>query len=97
MKNKAFQCGNRVWVIIRDIYGEPMETQGQMLLAITNDTAFLTPYVFGLTTLDEHLAYHRRETLYNQDTALSVYPLSDCYTSKEEAEAVIEAASAEEE
>ena len=91
------KSGNRVWVVIRDLDGEPIETQGLMLIATTSNAAILTPYLPGRTDLEDHCAYHIRETLYMGRSDVCFYPISDCYSDKDDADAVVDAAIAEEE
>lgn len=96
MQENNYIPGREVWVVERDESGNACEVSGFVLLAKVSGAVILTPYICDMTELEELLEYHIEETRENYDTDLSVYPLYDCYTSKEAAKAALEAETGEE-
>ena len=84
-----FIPGEDVYVVERDEYGEPTEVSGYMLLAIVEQAVILTPYINDLETLDETLDSLIDETRDSFDVDLAVFPLEDCYKTRDEAHAAM--------
>ncbi len=83
--------GTGVWVVNRDEYGEACDVSGYMFLAEVSGFVILTDYISDLESLGDTMAYHAAETSENYDTNLAVFPADDCYLTREEAEAALEA------
>ncbi len=83
--------GTEVWVVNRDEYGEAYDASGYMFLAEVSGFVILTAYINDLEGLTDTMAYHADETSMNYDTNLVVYPAADCYLTREEAEAALDA------
>jgi hypothetical protein len=49
----------------------------------------LTPYINDLENLEELMDYHIEETRTDYDTDLAVFPATDCYGRRDEAESVL--------
>lgn len=75
------KVGDKVWVINRD----EDDYDGYMFLAQSGNVVIVSPFVNDYDT-SETLDYFVRKTLDGMDADLYVFPLEDCYTSKEEAE-----------
>lgn len=83
-----FKPGDEVWVVERDPEdGEPTEVSGYMFLAQSNDFAICCAEVMHIgDDVDATLDYHAQETREQFATDLSVFPIEDCYRSKENAD-----------
>ena len=81
--------GKQIWIIERDECGEPCEISGYMFLAFAGHAVIVTPYINSLEDLDSILDYHIEETAENYDTDLAVFPVEDCYMTREEAEGAL--------
>ena len=82
--NKKFKIGQEVWVVERDC-GVAVEVSCVLFLAKSKGciiaSAFINDYDF-----DEIIEHHIEETAENYETNLLVYPIDDCFETKEEAE-----------
>lgn len=85
-----FIPGEDVYVVERDDCGEPAEVSGYMFLAAVGQAVILTPYINDLETLDETLDYLIDETRDSYDVDLAVFPLEDCYKTRDEAHAAMD-------
>ncbi len=83
--------GTQVWVLARDECGNPDEIEGYMFLASAGQSVIVSPYIDDIDDLCGVIEYHISETAENYDTDLSVFPEEDCYLTREEAEAALEA------
>lgn len=81
--------GNNVWVVERGEIGEPYDVSGYMFLAQVGDYVILSAYINDLDDLGSTMTYHAEETADNYDTSLAVFPATDCYLSREEADAAL--------
>lgn len=80
------KSGMPVYIVERDENNEACDAVGYMFLAQACDYVIVTAWISDLETAEETLEYHAQETAANYDTDLSVFPLCDCYISKEEAQ-----------
>lgn len=87
----ALKPGMPVYIVERDEDGNVCDTTGYMFLAQACDYVIVTAWINDLETAEETLEYHAQETAANYDTDLSVFPLRDCYISKEEAQLALNA------
>lgn len=78
-------AGTEVWILERDACGEPCGVSGYMFLAEVGNFVILTAYINDLECLEETMAYHAEGTAENRDTALAVFPVGDCFTTREDA------------
>lgn len=89
--NKHFTSGQPIWVIERDEYNEEAEVTGYIFIAEAAEYAIASPYINGEEDLDYIMEYHAEESMSNYTNALTVIPIEDCYSSKEEASKALEA------
>lgn len=86
--NKNFEMGQEVWIVERED-GEVVDVSGVIFLAKSKGcvitSAWINDYDF-----DEIIEYHIEETADNYSTDLQVYPISDCFNTREEAEKALE-------
>lgn len=78
--------GDGIWVIDRDILGNPCEIAGVVFITAVNGVALVAPYLADSGDLDCILQECIDETAKNMECDLLAYPLEDCFWSKEEAE-----------
>ena len=89
-RSRQFVPGDTVWAVERDENGNACEPSGYMYLARVDHFAILSAFIDDLEGLDETIAYLADDTAENYDTDLYVFPLSDVYREKEEAEIALE-------
>lgn len=81
---KNFEIGQEVWVVERED-GEVVDVSCVLFLAKSKGciiaSAWINDYDF-----DEIIDYHIEETADNFDTDLKLYPIDDCFNTREEAE-----------
>lgn len=82
--------GQLVYIVERDEDGEACDVSGCMFLAQVNQAVIVSAFINDSDDLDETLLCHIEETAREYNTDLSVFPISDCYLSKEEAHSVLE-------
>lgn len=79
--------GDMVWAIARDEEGYPWDTFGEVLVAIVEGYAICASKLNGCADLAYILNYVYLDCSANDTTSLlSVYPLSDVYATRSEAE-----------
>ncbi len=83
--------GDHVWILVRDECEDPSYIEGYMFLAAVGQSVIVTPYIDDIDDLEGTIEDHMIETAENGDTNLSVFPEEDCYRTREEAEAALEA------
>lgn len=80
--------GNRVWILERDEYGESAaDITGYIFLAHVGNAVVVTPVINGCKDIKHILEYHIETTRLEDEASLCVYPASDCFLAKVEAEA----------
>jgi hypothetical protein len=84
MSCRDLKIGEAVWVVERE-YDEAVDVTGFLLIAQTESYAVVSSYINDYD-FDETIEYHIAETSDNQGTELCVYPINDCYATREEAE-----------
>ena len=82
---RVFVPGEQVWVVERDEDGLACDVSGYMFLSEVAGAVILTPYINDIDDLEGTLQHHIEETAENYDTDLAVFPLADCYCTREEA------------
>lgn len=88
MNEKDFEIGQEIWVVDRDC-GEAVDVSGVMFLAKSLGCVIASAFINDYC-LVETIEYHINETSDNIDTDLKVYPIEDCYATKEEAEKALQ-------
>jgi hypothetical protein len=88
MCERNFEAGQEIWVVERE-FGEAFEVSGVMFLATSVGCVIATAFIDDYD-LEETITYHINETSDNIDTDLKVYPIEDCYYTKEEAEKALQ-------
>lgn len=83
-ENKKFVIGQEVWVIERECDGTT-DVAGFLFLAESKGCIIASSWINDYD-FDETIEYHIQETSENYDTALHVYPIEDCFDTREEAE-----------
>lgn len=82
--NKNFEIGQEVWIVERE-FEEAVGVSCVLFLAKSKGciiaSAWINDYDF-----DEIINYHIEKTADNFDTDLKVYPIEDCFATREEAE-----------
>ena len=84
--DKNFTPGESVWVVERDDCGNVDDFGGYMCLGSACNFAIASAFVYGCDGLEEILQYYAKETANDFDVDLHVFPIEDCYKTKEEAE-----------
>lgn len=79
------KVGEEIWFVDRNESGEPIDITGAVFLAQSKGCIIATSYINDYD-LTETIEYHINRTQDNYDTNLLVYPIEDCYVTKEEAE-----------
>lgn len=82
-----FKPGDIVWVVERD-NDELIEVTGFQYIATCKEYIIGTPWIDDYD-FEDTLAYHSEVTSENCETELVVYPISDCFDNKEDAEAML--------
>lgn len=90
-QSTRFHAGDTVWVLMRDEDDVPCDISGYMFLAAAGDAVIVTAFISDYDDLNRTLAYHIGETAVNFDSDLSVFPISDCYAAREDAQAALDA------
>ena len=80
---QQFNVGKQIWVVERDA-DEPVEVTSSIYLATCENVVITTPLINDYDFADI-LAYHIDQTSEYGETNLMVYPLEDCFSTKEEA------------
>ena len=86
------EIGEEIWFVDRNESGEPIDITGAVFLAQSKGCIIATSYINDYD-LTETIEYHINRTQDNYDTNLLVYPIEDCYVTKEEAEQALKARS----
>ena len=86
---RKFEAGNEIWILERD-GDEPYEISGVTYLATVGEYVIACPLFYGLDTLKEVMEQFVEETQDNSCLDMSVYPLSDCFATRDEARAELE-------
>ena len=89
MKENKFLAGEEIWILQRD-GDEPYDIVGVTYLATVGEFVITCPQFYGLDTLQDVMEQFAEETQDNACLDMSVYPLSDCFATKEEASAELE-------
>ena len=96
MSRSKFNPGDECWVVQRDDCGNACEVGGLVFLAEVCDAAITTTYINDYDQLEDLIQYHIEETAENYDTELQVYPIEDCYHTRDEAHRALEEESEDE-
>ena len=86
--------GEDCWVVERED-GEPYDVSCYMFLALVNDYVILSPFINDIEDINETMEYLARETMEDYSSDLSVFPASNCYANREDAENALDANSAD--
>lgn len=81
--------GDKVWVVERDEDGTAVDFCGMIFVTSVNGAAIVSPTINGCADLDFILSDFVEETVMNCSGDFSGYPVSDCYSIREEAEAAL--------
>jgi hypothetical protein len=84
-----FEAGNEIWVLERD-GDEPYDIVGVTYLATVGEYVITCPQFYGLDSLEEVMEQFAEETQDNSCLDMSVYPLCDCFATREQASAELE-------
>ena len=95
-QSTRFHAGDTVWVLMRDEDDVPCDIGGYMFLAFAGTAVIVTAFIGDYDDLNGTLAYHIGETAVNFDSDLSVFPISDCYAAREDAQAALDAVASRE-
>lgn len=74
-----FKPGMTVWCVERNNSDEATNYAGFVFLAKVQSTVIVSPFVDGMTELDDLMACHCKETRDEYETALCVFQVCDCY------------------
>ena len=83
--NLQIEPGAEVWVLERDEDGTPYDIFRYMFLASAGESVIVSPYINGTEDLEDILAYREQETAEGFNTELAVFPVEDCFTTREAA------------
>lgn len=84
VKNQKFTSGQEVWVVERE-GGKATEYSGCVCVAQINMAVIVSPYINGIGDIVDILSDQIEQTAEGGTGDLEVYPISDCYETKEEA------------
>lgn len=87
--------GDEVWIVERSEHDEPCDYSCYMFLASVSGAVICTAFINNYGTIEETIEYHVEETQENFDTNLAVFPMRDCYLTREEAKKALEGANNE--
>lgn len=85
-----FAPGDEVWVIERDEEGTAVYVSGYLYMASVPGAVIVTPYIGGCDTFEDMVQYHIQQMVSNYNTELCVFPSSDCYQNKDEADSALD-------
>lgn len=91
MEEKKFTPGADAWVIERNEDGEAFDVTGFVFLAEVRDMAIVSPTVGGSNDLDDIMGALADCTAREEILFVLVYPMSDLYKTREEADAAFAA------
>ena len=86
---QEFAPGSEVWIVERDEDGEATEVSGVVFVVSVNGVAIVSPSINGCSDIDFILGDFVEETASSFSGDFSGYPISDCYKSREDAEAAL--------
>lgn len=86
---QKFAPGSEVWIVERDEDGEATEVSGVVFVVSVSGVAIVSPSINGCSDLDFILGDFVEETASCFSGDFSGYPISDCYKSREEAQAAL--------
>lgn len=78
--------GTIIWALERDRTGTAVDFSGYMFLAQTRGSVIVTPFVNDMEDVRDTLDYLEKDTRRNHYADLAVFPASDCFLTREEAE-----------
>ena len=84
MKEK-FKLGEWIWTIDYDEIDMPVGVKGMILIAIAPKHLICTSEIVGIKDYDRLMEYHVDETYSENGTDLSVYPITKCFKTRDEA------------
>jgi len=82
--------GSQVYIVERDERKNVCEVSGYMLLAYTENAVIVSAFINGSRNLEGIIEYHIEKTAWAFNTDLCVFPLIDCYKTKEDADSALE-------
>ena len=91
MSRNKFHPGDTVYVVERDEMGNVSDVSGYMFLAEVCDAVIVSPFLYEIDSLEETIEQHIEETAMDYGTELMVFPIEDCYYTREEAHEVYDA------
>lgn len=83
--DNRFKLGNTVWIVEHDEYGIPYDVVGVALIAIAPKHLICAPFPYGIESYEEIMEYYADDTAENEGTELYVFPMEECYRSKQNA------------
>lgn len=89
MKNN-FKLGQTVWVIERDECGDKEDYAGYLFLFSVRDYAFVIPRCNGEDDIDYNLESLAEDTLEEGYSQVTVIPIFDCFSDKDDVIAAFE-------
>lgn len=84
VNTRKFASGQEVWVVERE-NGEATEYSGYVCVAQVDMAVIVSPYINGSGDIVDMLSDQIEQTAEGGTGDLEVYPISDCYETKEEA------------
>lgn len=88
VKNRKFASGQEVWIVERED-GEATEYSGYVCVAQVDMAVIVSPYINGSGDIVDILSDQIEQTAEGGTGDLEVYPISDCYETKEAAAAAL--------
>lgn len=82
---QEYNPGDPVWVVERDEIDEPDCVSGYVFVAYADGVVIVHPYIGDCGEIDAILYDCITETRENGECDLEVFPIEDCYCSKEDA------------
>jgi len=101
VSRKPFILGSKIYIIQKYKYKRSTIVSDQMLLAIAREFVITSKFIDRFEELKDAINHHIEETdslradalVYwakNYNTELCIYPINDCYLTREEAELALE-------
>lgn len=88
VKNRKFTSGQEVWIVERED-GEAAEYSGYVCVAQIDMVVIVSPYIDGSGDIVDILSDQIEQTAEGRTGDLEVYPISDCYETREAAAAAL--------
>lgn len=91
MSRCKFRPGDDTWVVERDDAGFAVEVTGFMFLAEAVGYAIVSSFINDYESIEDTMDYLYRDSVESCGCDLYVFPIEDCYYTREEAQEIYDA------